>query len=130
MEKAILMDKILKLIIEDISVTRPEQISSQLNVDNDTVLSLLKEMEKSGHIRLMIVGSGGVYVIILKSAGRQFYKSSESYVGLNKETTTEDKNLPVKSFKISRKTLTWTMIGILSAILLALIIGYKQGWFS
>ena len=130
MGNAILMDKILKLIIEDISVTRAEQISSQLNVDNDILLSLLKKMEKSGHIRLMIVGSGGVYVIILKSAGRQFYKSSGSYVEQNKETTTEDKNLPVKSYKISRKTLTWTMIGILSAILLALIIGYKQGWFS
>ena len=129
MEKTILMDKILKLIIEDISVTRPEQISKQLNIDNDTVLSLLKEMEKSKHIQLLTV-SGGVYVIVLKSPGRQFYKSSGNklsgnYVDPN-EKLTEDKT--VKSSKITGKTLTWTIIGI--AILLALIIGYKQGWFS
>ena len=130
MGNTILMDKILKLIIEDISVTRAEQISSQLNVAKGTVLFLLKEMEKSGHIRLMKVGSGGVYVIILTSAGRQYYKSSASYAKLIKETATEDKNLPVKSFKLSKKFLTWSIIGILSAILIALIIGYKQGWFS
>ena len=120
MGKAILMDKILKLIIEDISVTRPEQISKQLNLDKDTVLSLLQEMEKSEHIKLLTV-SGGVYVIVLKSPGRQFYKTSGSYVDPNEKTT-------AKSFKITGKTLTWTIIGI--AILLALIIGYKQGWFS
>jgi hypothetical protein len=129
MEKTILMDKILKLIIEDISVTRPEQISKQLNIDNNTVLSLLKEMEQSKHIQLLTV-SGGVHVIVLKSAGRQFYKSSgskssESYVD-SREQRKEDKI--IRSSKITGKTLTWTIIGI--AVLLALIIGYKQGWFS
>src|SRR5438876_4199490 len=95
MEKTALTDKILKLIVEDISVTRPEQISKQLNVDNGTVLSLLKEMEKSGHIQLLTV-SGGIHVIVLKSPGRQFYKSLD-YAALNKEAT-EDKRT-AKSFK-------------------------------
>ena len=125
MGKGMLMDKILKLIVEDISVTRADQISNLLNVNYDTVLSLLNEMEESGHIRLMTAGSERVYVIILKSAGRQFYKSSGSYVDPN-EKPAEDK--PVKSS--GRKSLTWIIIGLLSAILLALIIGYKQGWFS
>ena len=125
MGKGILMDKMLKLIIEDISVTRPEHISTQLNIDNDIVIPLLIEMEKSEHIQLVRSGSKQVYVIIVKSQGRQFYKSS-SYAELNKETI-EDKK-PAGSFKISRKTLTWTIIGILLAILL--IAGYKQGWFS
>jgi hypothetical protein len=93
MGKAILMDKILKLIVEDVNVTRIEQISKLLKVDYDTVLSLLKEMEKSSHISLLTV-SGGAYVIVLKSPGRQFYKSSRSYA----ELTTEGKR-PAKSFK-------------------------------
>ena len=117
-----LMDKILKLIVEDISVTRADQISSRLKLDYTTVLSLLKEMENCGHIKLMTAGSEEVYVIILKSPGRQFYKSSGGYAELTNEPA-ED-----KSFKISRKTLTWAIIGI--AILVLLIIGYKQGWFS
>ena len=117
-----LMDKILKLIVEDISVTRADQISSRLKLDYNTVLSLLKEMENSGHIKLMTAGGEEVYVIILKSPGRQFYKSSKSYAELTNEPA-ED-----KSFKISRKTLTWAIIGI--AILVVIIIGYKQGWFS
>ena len=80
-----LKDKILKLIVEDISVTRADQISKQLHVDYNTVLSLLKEMEEPGHIKLMTAGSEGVYVIILKSPGRQFYKSSGSYVDPNEK---------------------------------------------
>jgi hypothetical protein len=125
MGKGILMDKMLKLIIEDVSVTRVEHISTQLNIDNDIVIPLLIEMEKSEHIQLVRSGSKQVYVIIVKSKGRQFYKSS-SYAELYNETM-EDKK-PAGSFKISRKTLTWTIIGILLAILL--IAGYKQGWFS
>ncbi len=125
MGKAILMDKILKLIVENISVTRADQISSLLNVDNNIVLILLKEMDEYGHIKLVRVGSQGVYVIILKPPGREFYKSS-SYTELYKGTA-EDKK---PAFKISRKTLAWTIIGILAVILLALIVGYRQGWFS
>ncbi len=128
MENAILKDKILKLIVEDVYVTRADQISGRLKIDTDRTLSLLREMENSEHIKLERIGSKGVYVIILKSSGRKFYKSS-SYVDLDKETT-EDKNPADKSFKISRKTLTWTIIGILIAIILVLIAGYKQGWFS
>ena len=119
------MDKMLKLIIEDIYVTRAEQISSQLNVDNNTVVPLLQEMERSEHIQLVKCGSRQVDVILVKSPGRQFYKSS-SYATLYNEIT-EDKNSAGKS-KISRKTLTWIAIGILAAILL--IVGFKQGWFS
>ncbi len=119
------MDKMLKLIIEDVSVTRAEHISTQLNIDNDIVILLLIEMEKSEHIKLVRSGSKQVYVIIVKSEGRQFYKSS-SYAELYNEPM-EDKK-PAGSFKISRKTLTWTIIGILLAILL--IAGYKLGWFS
>jgi hypothetical protein len=128
MENAILKDKILKLIVEDVYVTRADQISSQLKIDNDRTLYLLREMENSEHIKLERIGSKGVYVIILKSPGRKFYKSS-SYVDLDKETT-EDKNPADKSSKISRKTLTWIIIGILIAVILVLIAGYKQGWFS
>ena len=85
MGKAILMDKILKLIVEDVKVTRADQISSLLKADYNTVLSLLKEMEQSGHIKLMTAGSEGVYVIALKSPGRQFYKSSRHYAELTGE---------------------------------------------
>ena len=127
MENAILKDKILKLIVEDVYVTRADQISSQLKIDNDRTLYLLREMENSEHIKLERIGSKGVYVIIVKSKGRQFYKSS-SYAELYNETM-EDKK-PAGSFKISRKTLTWTIIGILIAVILVLIAGYKQGWFS
>ncbi len=128
MGNVILTDKILKLIVEDISVTRPEQISRLLNIDYEIVLSSLKEMEKSDHIRLRRAGNEEVYVIVLRRSGRQFYKSS-GFAELNNETT-EDKKLPVESVKTSRKTLIWTIIGIISAILVALIVGYKQGWFS
>ena len=128
MGNVILTDKILKLIVEDISVTRPEQISRLLNIDYEIVLSSLKEMEKSDHIRLRRAGNEEVYVIVLRRSGRQIYKSS-GFAELNNETT-EDKKLPVESVKTSRKTLIWTIIGIISAILVALIVGYKQGWFS
>ena len=126
MRKAILKDKMLKLIIEDIYVTRAEQISGQLHVGSDIVLPLLKEMEESEHIKLLKVGSKGTDVIILKAPGRQFYKSS-SYVQQNGtediEIQTED-----KPFKINKGILTWTIIAILAAILA--IVGYTQGWFS
>ena len=98
MGKTMLKDKILKLIVEDINVTRADQISKQLHVDYNTVLSLLKEMEESGHIKLMTAGSEGIYVIILKSPGRQFYKSSGSYVDPN-EKNTEDKRPAGRSLK-------------------------------
>jgi len=118
----------LKLIIEDIYVTRAEQISGQLNVGSDIVLPLLKEMEESEHIKLVKVGSHGIDVIILKAPGRQFYKSS-SYAQQN---GTEDIEIKIESedkpFKINRKILTWTIIAILAAILL--ILGFTKGWFS
>jgi hypothetical protein len=122
MRKGILMDQMLKLIIEDVSVTRAEQISDRLKIDKDIVIPLLIEMEKSEHIQLIRSGSKQVYVIIVKSPGRQFYKSS-SYAELYNEIT-EDKKPPS-----NRKILTWTIIGLLLVIILALI-GYKQGWFS
>jgi hypothetical protein len=125
MRKGMLMDKMLKLIIEDIYVTRAEQISSQLNVAINVVVPLLQEMEKSEHIQLVSCGSRQVDVILVKKPGRQFYKTS-SYAELYNEIP-EDKNSAGKS-KISRKTLTWIIIGILAAILL--IAAYTQGWFS
>jgi hypothetical protein len=125
MRKAILKDKMLKLIIEDIYVTRAEQISGQLNVGSDIVLPLLKEMEESEHIKLVKVGSKGIDVIILKAPGREFYKSS-SYAQQNGtediEIATED-----KPFKINRKILIWTIIAILAILV---IVGINQGWFS
>jgi len=127
MRKGILMDQMLKLIIEDISVTRADQISDRLKIDNDIVIPLLIEMEKSEHIQLIRSGSKQVYVIIVKSPGRQFYKSS-SYAELYNEVT-EDKKRASSSLKLNRKILTWTIVGLLLVIILALI-GYKQGWFS
>jgi hypothetical protein len=123
MRKGMLMDKMLKLIIEDVYVTRPEQISSQLNVDNAKVIQMLQEMEKSEHIQLVRSGSKQAYVIIVKSPGRQFYRSS-SYSTLYNEAT-DDKT---PRGKLSGKTLTWIIIGILAAILL--IAGLTKGWFS
>ena len=117
-----LMDKMLKLIIEDAYVTRPDQICNHLNIDNTTAVQLLNEMERSEHIQLIRSGSQQIPVIIVKPPGRQFYRSS-SYSALYNEVT-EDK----KQGKLSGKTLTWIIIGILAAILLA--IGFKQGWFS
>jgi hypothetical protein len=89
MGNAIMMDKMLKLIVEDISVVRAEQISKQLNIDNNKAIYLLSEMEKPGHIKLMRVGTDGVCVIILKMPGRQFYKSSRSYTELYNESSEE-----------------------------------------
>jgi hypothetical protein len=125
MRKAILKDKMLKLIIEDIYVTRAEQISGQLHVGSDIVLPLLKEMEESEHIKLVKVGSKGIDVIILKAPGRQFYKSS-SYAQQN---GTEDIEIESedKPFKINRKILIWTIIAILAILV---IVGINQGWFS
>ena len=119
------MDKMLKLIIEDNYVTRVEHLSSQLNIDHDTVLHLLQEMEKSEHLQLIRSGSQQVPVIIVKSPGREFYKSS-SYSALYNETA-EDKN-PAGRSKFSRKTIAWIIIGIFVVILL--IIGFTRGWFS
>ena len=120
MKKGILMDKMLKLIIEDNYVTRVEHLSTQLNIDHDTILRLLQEMEKSGHLQLIRSGSQQVPVIIVKSPGREFYKSS-SYSTLYNEIA-EDKN------KLSRRTIAWILIGVFLVILL--IIGFTQGWFS
>src|SRR4030095_15920119 len=126
MTKGVLMDRVLKLIIEDISVTRPEQICSQLNLNKDVVISLLREMEKSQHIKIIKAGSGNVDVIILKQPGRQFYKSS-SYAATNNETVVNEK--PAGSqIRINRKTLMWIFIAIL--IILFAIIGFTQGVFS
>jgi len=120
------MDQMLKLIIEDVSVTRPEQISSRLNLGKEIVMPLLMEMEKSEHIQLIKCGSHQVYVIIVKSPGRQFYKSS-SYAALNNETT-EIREGEHKTFKFSTKALIWTLIATFLIILL--IVGWTQGWFS
>jgi len=115
----------LKLIIEDIYVTRAEQITGQLNVGSDIVLPLLKEMEESEHIKLVKVGSKGIDVIILKAPGRQFYKSS-SYAQQN---GTEDIEIETKDkpSKINRKILIWTIIAILAILV---IVGINQRWFS
>jgi hypothetical protein len=119
------MDRVLKLIIEDISVTRPEQICSQLNLNRAIVNSCLEEMEKSEHIKLIKAGSGNVDVIVLKQPGRQFYKSS-SYAPLNNETVVHEK--PAREqIRINRKTLMWIFIAIL--IILLAVIGFTQGWF-
>ena len=128
MRKAILKDKMLKLIIEDIYVTRAEQISGQLHVGSDIVLPLLKEMEDSKHIKLVKVGSKGIDVIILKAPGREFYKSS-SYAQQNGtediEIETEDK--PSKENRVNKKILIWTIIAILAILV---IVGINQRWFS
>ncbi len=129
MNKAILKDKILKLIIENVDVTRADQISGILNINDDTALSLLKEMEESEHIRLLRIGSRGVYVIILKTPGWQFYKSL-GHTGPEKEITENERMDDGSSSKINRKVVIWITIGILAAILIAVITGYKKGWFS
>jgi hypothetical protein len=125
MRKAILKDKMLKLIIEDIYVTRAEQISGQLHVGSDIVLPLLKEMEESEHIKLVKVGSKGIDVIILKAPGREFYKSS-SYAQQNGTADIEIESED-KPFKINRKILIWTIIAIVAILV---IVGINQGWFS
>jgi len=126
MTKGVLMDRVLKLIIEDVSVTRPEQICSELNLNKDVVISLLREMEQSQHIKLIKAGSGNVDVIVLKQPGRQFYNSS-SYAAINNEPMTHERP-PAPPGKLSRKTLTWIIVVILLAVLL--IVGFSQGWFS
>lgn len=118
-----LMDKMLKLIIEDVYVTRADQICNHLNIDNNTAVQLLNEMERSEHIQLIRSGSQQIPVIIVKPTGRQFYRSS-SYSARYNEAT-ENKKSPGK---LNGKTLTWIIIGILAAILLT--IGFTQGWFS
>jgi len=126
MGKAALMDQTLKVIVEEVRVTRADQISELLKVDHDVVVQLLKEMENAEHIRLLKIGSHGVYVIVLNQSGRQFYKSS-SYRQLTNETSVEKS--PSEPAKMSRKTLTWIIMGILLVILLG-IAAYKKGWFS
>jgi hypothetical protein len=123
MGKGMLMDKMLKLIIEDVYVTRADQICNHLNIDNNTAVQLLNEMERSEHIQLIKSGSQQIPVIIVKPTGRKFYRTS-SYSALYNEVT-ENKKPPGK---LSGKTLTWIIIGILAAILLA--VGFTQGWFS
>jgi hypothetical protein len=126
MGKAALMDQTLKVIVEEVRVTRADQISELLKVDHDVVVQLLKEMETAEHIRLLKIGSQGVYVIVLNPAGRQFYKSS-TYRQLTGEPSVEKSTSgPVK---MSKKTLTWIIMGILLVILLG-IAAYKKGWFS
>jgi hypothetical protein len=119
------MDRVLKLIIEDISVTRPEQICSQLHLNRDVVNSLLQEMERSKHIKIIKAGSGNVDVIVLKQPGRQFYNSS-SYAAANNEPIDEDPGSSLA--RSNRKSLTWIIIAIVVIVLA--IIGFTQGWFS
>jgi hypothetical protein len=126
MGKGMLMDKMLKLIIEDVYVTRADQICSHLNIDNNTAVQLLNEMERSEHIQLIKSGSQQVPVIIVKPTGRQFYRSS-SYSQLYNEIPKSNNNRPAK-LKLNKRTLTWTIIGILAVIFL--IVAIKQGWFS
>ena len=59
-----LMDQMLKLIIEDVYVTRADQICNHLNIDNNTAVQLLNEMERSEHIQLIRSGSQQIPVII------------------------------------------------------------------
>lgn len=121
-----LMDKMLKLIIEDVYVTRADQICSHLNIDNNTAAALLNEMERSGHIQLIRSGSQQIPVILVKSAGRQFYRLS-SYSQLYHENPKSNHDRTAKS-KLNKRTLTWIIIGILALILLVAAI--TQGWFS
>ena len=121
-----LMDKMLKLIIEDVYVTRADQIANHLNIDNNTAVQLLNEMERSEHIQLIKSGSQQIPVIIVKPTGRQFYRSS-SYSQLYNETPKSNDDRPAK-LKLNKRTLTWTIIGILAVIFL--IAAIKQGWFS
>ena len=120
------MDKMLKLIIEDVYVTRVDQICNHLNIDNNTAVQLLNEMERSEHIQLIRSGSQQIPVIIVKTTGRQFYRSS-SYSQLYNENPRSNDDQPAK-LKLNRRALTWTIIGILAVILLVAAI--KQGWFS
>jgi hypothetical protein len=117
----------LKLIIEDIYVTRADQVGKKLNLDDGIVLPLLKEMEESNHIKLVKVGSKQIDVIVLKAPGRQFYKSS-SYAQFNNGAPEEIPEPTPSSRKLNSKTLTWVIIAILAVILL--IVGLTQGWFS
>lgn len=100
MGKAALMDDTLKVIVEEVRVTRADQISELLKVDHDVVVQLLKEMENAEHIRLLKIGSQGVYVIVLNPAGRQFYKSS-SYAQITNDAgvnyTRQEKLRPRRS---------------------------------
>ncbi len=41
----------------------------------------------------------------------------------------EKNKMDRQGIRISKKALIWTIIGVLSAVLLGLIAGYKQGWF-
>src|SRR6476660_7614070 len=125
MGKGLLMDKMLKLIIEDVYVTRADQICNHLNIDNNTAVQLLNEMERSEHIQLIRSGSQQIPVIIVKPTGRQFYRSS-SYSQLYDEKPGSS-DQPAK-LKLNKRALTWTIIGILALILLVAAI--KQGWFS
>jgi len=120
------MDKMLKLIIEDVYVTRADQICNHLNIDNNTAVQLLNEMERSEHIQLIKSGSQQIPVIIVKPTGRQFYRSS-SYSQLYNEIPKSNDDRPAK-LKLNKRTLTWTIIGILAVIFL--IAAIKQGWFS
>src|ERR1051326_90166 len=128
MGKAALMDQTLKMIVEEVRVTRADQISELLKVDHDVVVQLLKEMENAEHIRLLKIGSQGVYVIVLNPAGRQFYKSS-TYRQLTGETIVEKSLSRTSKTQVSKKTLTWIIMGILLVILLG-IAAFKKGWFS
>ena len=128
MGKAALMDQTLKMIVEEVRVTRADQISELLKVDHDVVVQLLKEMENAEHIRLLKIGSQGVYVIVLNPAGRQFYKSS-TYRQLTGETIVEKSPSRPAKTQVSKKTLTWIIMGILLVILLG-IAAFKKGWFS
>src|SRR4030095_8512399 len=109
MGKGMLMDKMLKLIIEDVYVTRADQICNHLNIDNNTAVQLLNEMERSEHIQLIRSGSQQVPVIIVKTPGRQFYRSS-SYSQLYNETPKS--NDQPGNFKLNKRALTLAIIGI------------------
>jgi hypothetical protein len=125
MGKGMLMDKMLKLIIEDVYVTRADQICNHLNIDNNTAVQLLNEMERSEHIQLIRSGSQQVPVIIVKTPGRQFYRSS-SYSQLYNETPKS--NDQPGNFKLNKRALTLAIIGILALIFL--VVAVKRGWFS
>jgi hypothetical protein len=126
MRKDILKDKMLKLIIEDIYVTRAQQVGEKLNLDDGIVLPLLKEMEESDHIKLVKVGSKQTDVIILKAPGRQFYKSS-SYTQLGNGAEEIPDRKP-SGTTAKGKTLTWIIVVLIVVALL--IVGFMQGWFS
>ena len=85
MEDAILMDKILKLLIEDDSVKTSGQISKQLNISHERTGVLLEEMQNQKHITVEQDANQLSVIISVTSLGKHFYNNS-AYVNQNEQT--------------------------------------------